>query len=318
LLAARASDTTNVKHRLRSIALLVCLGLAAPSAVSSTCVTDGLSAIARDKSRVDEPFKVLDPKRLASVVKVYEPGSPGYATALSKLHSEDGVYAYVMDSRGRVAIVNKTIPLPAGEALTERSAYVGSHSGLVAYLNSLGGDLFEIVAAGELRTIDGTVNRVSNASGTYSGGAEHLKYAQGRFAEMGLAVDGDTQIVDYAKSYDKRKGLKDKHISDAAQAKAELKFRADPELMRLHEETRATMAIFRNRARALEEKMMDGVVRSKDRALRFRLQEALSFRSRWIRWPESGFAVLDHAVDSYGIDELRKVLALIREQAGAP
>jgi hypothetical protein len=63
---------------------------------------------------------------------------------------------------------------------------------------------------------------------------------------------------------------------------------------------------------------MDGVVRSKDRALRFRLQEALSFRSRWIRWPESGFAVLDHAVDSYGIDELRKVLALIREQAGAP
>lgn len=56
----------------------------------------------------------------------------------------------------------------------------------------------EVLAAGEIRVVDGKVNEVNNGASTYPAGRESLEFAAGWLKGRGLAVEPTTTLRDYS------------------------------------------------------------------------------------------------------------------------
>lgn len=115
---------------------------------------------------------------------------------------QDDVYVFAIDERGRPAIMSRT---PNLRANVDTDPYLGNHLALVDKLKEDAGKPVAIIAAGEIRIVNGRVASITNRSGTFRANntRAHLDFSVDVLRDHGLRVETagpSTVIFDYARA----------------------------------------------------------------------------------------------------------------------
>lgn len=172
---------------------------------------------------------VLDPTVLSRLVSKVDLTAGGLEKPLNQL--EDGYYVYLISKRGTFAFMERSAVGADGKLLSEERM-IGTHEGL-----SIALDRPEVVAAGEFVVRGGRANMLSNGSGTYRGGKEHLGFATRALSQAGLHVDGNTVFFEYS-----TKQIPNPHSTVLKQVQREIEVRSSPALSSLRRDVRSVMA----------------------------------------------------------------------------
>lgn len=270
-----------------------------------------LQPIARNPKAIPVPEKVLDLTRLAQAVKIFDANDSAQATVLSKLTS--GTYVYLIDSRGRIAFMDRIVAPPSGKELDQSIPNVGSHEGLVAHLQSLGGDPVEVFAAGEVVVRDGIISIISNRSGSWRGGKASLSYAESRLKALGLPVRSLTRVLDYSDRV-----VPDPHQSVAQQVFMELRFRRNPVRRAILKDTQEVMTSVRQ-SHALEDRLVDAALSdSSDPAMAIASTYAAQFVEMWRKGIDGEAQIVHTYLGKLNEVEFRNMLEVIREAGSKP
>ncbi|MBC7715134.1 MAG: hypothetical protein H7177_17445 [Rhizobacter sp.] len=165
-----------------------------------------LSALLKFKA----PKKAFDPHDLKSVGTIFPPGKMQEASAVFK---RDGVYVYIIDSKGNMVLSHRTPDLSAG--VKEGDQFLGTHRGLFNKLSETGDAV--VVAAGEIRVVGGVPVRVSPRAGSFHNTPEEVLANMKQFSTVEEKSMIDKILEEYRKiSPEDRKNsmMVEMHIED--------------------------------------------------------------------------------------------------------
>jgi len=166
--------------------------------------------------------------------RFFNVGSTESKKAISNL--QDGTYVYVIDSKGRMAMINRTMKPQAGDNPQQN---MGNHDGLVEFIAAKTREKSEIVSAGEYIVRGKQVVAITNQSGSFRGEAESLKYAQSVFESAGAKIQASTKVINFDKNGN---AINTVHSRAADDVRLSLELRANPDYSKLWDETSHTMA----------------------------------------------------------------------------
>jgi hypothetical protein len=204
------------------------ISFASKEASAQSCA-QSFAVLSRHEEASFGPEKVMDIARLRPAVTVIGGGK----SAAKDI--ENGTYVYLVDKSGVAVYMNRLLvpPQPGG-------SYIGSHESLYLVLKDLLGKEPELVGAGEFVARNSTILKVTNRSGSFRGGPEHLDHSVTVLKENQLAITEKTFIDDYSKK-NAEDIIGEAHISAKLAADLELEYATNPHKRRIASFARQVM-----------------------------------------------------------------------------
>ncbi len=241
---------------------------------------------------------------------VKKPRDPGEKIQYSR-PTETLVESVGRDAFGNRVNVERTLYGDADLPISSMAKYLVSHDGLALVLSGGRNTGTPLISSGEfvVRGGRGEVRLITNASGTYPAGQEHLSYGIEELKRVGLPVSDTTQTLDIAT---KPKFENRAHATAAKQAFFENVVQADPQLKKLFSETQEV----------LQDAERAGIMRGDgyhylwdaDGNVGPYSNHGVMLITDWSRpWESVPERMMNQIYNSSGIDEFRKVLALVRK-----
>lgn len=230
----------------------------------------------------------------------------------------DGTYTYVVDTNRELAVIPRSLD-PGIQAfpdpLTSRGNFLGSHEGLVRYLeakaNATAEGPFiktELLSAGELVVRNKRVIAVTNGAGTFHNDLSHLEFGAAELKAAGLPISARTEYLDYSTGI-----LMDPHVKAVTQIRTEIAALRNPKFVVLLSDMRKLMLSidrgFPNKA----EFSTDVIAAAKDTSessLRFK---GVMFLAKWEAPLESEIQSLYSALQSSGEEKIRAWMKSMEE-----
>lgn len=239
-------------------------------------------AIPRTWNKNPVPNAVLDTKRLEKVVHVLEPGAEADLGTL-----ENGAYNYILFKDGSYGYLNRFIP---PQSRRERGHYIGTHEGILKWIEKKFGQVPEVIAAGEFTVRDGQVVRLSNGSGTFMGESYRIDLAKDFMSQKGTTFAPDLYREDHTIP---EKNRLVPHANAQVQVERDLEFFEDPIRKELLAQTRRLLKPLAKDWKKTEERLTDlYIAHMKDEKRVHAISAALYFFGRWHTLPNENDATI--------------------------